>query len=669
MTHRLGFDIGGTFTDIFVYDTDSKAITQTKVLTTPEEFSRGAIEGISKTLGEDIRPEEIGHVVHGSTVATNALLEQNGAETGLLTTAGFRDVLAFGRQQRGELYDISASRNPVLVDRRNRLGVDERVDSDGEVVTPLDEESVVAAVETLAEHGVESVAVSLLHSYRNDDHERRIADLVERHLEVPVSVSSAVMPEIQEYERTLSTVIDAYVGPEVNDYIESLRTGLTGLDIDVPLYIMLASGGVVTPENLQGRYLKMINSGPAAGVIGAKRMAEVSGEEHLITLDMGGTSTDVSLVRDGRPETTTQGEIDDVPLLFEQVDVRSVGTGGGSIASTEQGAIIKVGPESAGSDPGPACYGGGGKRPTVTDAACVLNYLPDTLGGELELDEAAARAALARLGSAVGRDVTSLAEGIVDITITDMVQAIETVTVEKGYDPREFVLVCYGGAGPLFGSRIARELGIERAIVPVTPGVLSAVGLVTSNRRFDFTKSAPLLLDDSSVDEIRRVYKELEAKARSVGGISLSFKRNVDLSYHGQSFDINVELPAGDVTAETVTALEEDFHRRFDDIYGFSDESKPIQATTWRLTAIDPVEDPVFEPPTPGTDLADAVTGTKEAYVDGQFREHRVYDRSRLPVDVPFEGPAIVEEAESTTVVGPKSTVRRDDNGNLVITV
>ena len=670
MVYKLGFDIGGTFTDVFVVEEGTGDIAQEKVPTTPDDFARGVIDGIERVRSEhDVDPGDVGRLSHGTTVATNALIERQGVETGLITTEGFRDVLAIGREKRSDVYNYSPSKPPTFVDRGHRVGVGGRLSADGEELEPLEEADVLAALRTFDDSDVESVAVSLLHAYRNDEHERRVREIVERESDYPVSISSEVMPEIKEYERSLMTVIDAYVGPLVEAYLRELRTGLADLGIDEELHVMQANGGVLTPDDIGGRNLQLVNSGPAAGVLGARRYAEATGIEDLITLDMGGTSADTCVVRDGEIETTTEGEIDDVPLLFPQVDVRTVGAGGGSIAWLDRADVLKVGPRSSGAQPGPACYGRGGTEPTVTDAALYLGYLnPDYfLGGEMELDVGAAEAALETLSEALGRDATAIADGILDIVVTNMTRAMRLVTVEKGYDPREFTLACYGGAGPLFATRLAESLDIGATLVPAAPGVLSASGLLNADERFDFSTSAPMELDGTDAGTVAEIYTDLEARAAEVAGEGFTARRSVDMRYRGQTFQLNVPVPDGPVDGAALGTIRERFFDRYESIYGQADRDTPTEAVTWRLQADDETEGISTRPLSRDSTVGDAVKTTREAYVDGEYLEHTVYDRYELPPGATFEGPAVVEETESTTVVGAGSTVEVDDVGNLLV--
>lgn len=670
MPYELGFDIGGTFTDIFVRDKQTGRILQEKVPTTPNNLSAGVVNGIEKVCSENNVPsEEIERLSHGTTVATNALLERDGATTGLITTEGFRDIVAIAREKRSDIYNYSPSKLDPFTDRKHRIGVPERLSADGEERTPVDENAVHAAIDELKDSDVESVAVCFLHSYRDDKHEQQVHDMIEAKSALPVSLSSEVMPEIKEYERSLMTTLNAYVAPLVDSYIEDLSGKLADLGLTEQLRIMQANGGVVTPQNLDSRSIQLVNSGPAAGVLGAAGYAAQAGIDNIITMDMGGTSADASVVRDGEPETTTEGEIDEVPLLFPQIDVRTVGAGGGSIAYLDDADVLKVGPRSAGAQPGPACYGRGGTEPTVTDAALALGYLnPDYfLGGEMALDVASAEAALTSIADNIGRDLTAVADGILDIVTTDMMQAIRLVTVEKGYDPRSFALTCYGGAGPLFATRLARSLNIDTTLIPAAPGVLSASGLLSADERFDFSMSRPLAVGDATPATVASIFNELEEDAHDIVGSDAQFARSVDMRYEGQTFQLNVEFPDGDVTAETIDAMVERFYQEYEAIYGTTDRETPTEVMTWRLRATTDTASVDTQAARERASVDDAVKTTRDVYVDGEFVEHTVYDRYVLPPKSSFEGPAIIEETESTTIAGPDSSVETDQAGNLLL--
>ncbi|MFC3959143.1 hydantoinase/oxoprolinase family protein [Halovivax cerinus] len=668
MTHRIGFDIGGTFTDLVLIDAETGAVTSDKVRTVPSNLAGGVVDGIRDLAdAEGVSPEEISHVSHGTTVATNALLEQEGVSTGLITTEGFRDIVAIGRERRSELYNYSAEKTPTFVERRHRNGITERISATGDVETPLDEASVEAAVDDLVSEGVESVAVCLLNAYRNPVHERRIEEIVASRSDLSVTVSSDVMPEIKEYERTLSTIINAYVEPLITDYVRDLTEQLRAFGIDEPLHVMQANGGVIRSETLDERSLQLINSGPAAGVIGAKRSAAAFGIDDIITLDIGGTSADASIVRDGEIETTTEGEIDDLPLLFPQIDVRAVGAGGGSIAWLNQVDVLKVGPKSAGADPGPACYGYGGTEPTVTDAAAVLGYFDPGyfLGGKMDLDVGAAEAAIERVQRHLEADPLDVAAGIVDIATTNMAQAIRLTTIEKGYDPRGFTLTTYGGAGPMFATQIAEKLEIDGVFVPPNPGVLSAFGLLSADERFDFSVSRPMSLDPANADEIDELYETLNERAAETAGTDYSQERSVDVRYEGQRYEQNVPVPDGRIDEDAVTSIRSAFVDSYESIYGYTNVDDALEGVTWRLAAVTPTPDLGSRPETGAASVEDAHKGTRTVYTGEEHREYDVYDRFSLPTDATVDGPAVVEEAESTTIVTANYSFTVGEYGGL----
>jgi len=673
MTYQLGIDIGGTFTDIFVLNEEAGEINQEKVSTTPKNFAQGVLNGIETVFEKHgITADEVSYLSHGTTVATNALLEREGVKTGMITTDGFRDVTAIGREKRSQVYNHSPPKTPTFTERRNRLGVEERVTHRGEVATPLDQRAVEEAVTELEERGVESIAVALINAYQNDVHERQIEEIIADRMDASVSISSEVMPEIREYERFFSTVINAYISPIVTEYVDRLRGRIDDLGIDAPLHVMQANGGLLPPESVADRSLRLINSGPAAGITGARQFGRASGIHNVITLDMGGTSADAGLIRDGEIETTTESEINEIPLMFPQIDVRTVGAGGGSIAWLDRADVLKVGPKSAGAQPGPACYDRGGTEPTVTDAALLLGYLnPDYfLGGDMPLNPDRAEAALDPLAETLDQDTVHLADGILDIVTTNMAGTIRTVSVEKGYDPRGFALACYGGAGPLFVTRLAREFGIERAFIPPAPGVLSASGLLSADLRFDFASSRPLVLGDASPDKVAETYNELENRAQStVDFDEFTVRRSADIRYAGQTSEINIPVPAGEITIEVLGEIADTFHNEYEAIYDHFHENEAVEVVTWRLHLIKETADVTGQISQTADNEGDAIKDSRGVFVDGEFRELTVYDRYMLPPGSEFEAPAIIEEREATTVVSTESHVRVDENWNLVVDI
>ncbi|WP_202614540.1 hydantoinase/oxoprolinase family protein [Halostella litorea] len=662
---RVGVDVGGTFTDVVLVTGESDLVTA-KVPTTDDQ-SVGVVEGIRKacrTAG--IEPGEIEEFVHGTTVSVNALLERAGATTALVTTEGFRDVLEIGRQARPALYDLDAEKPAPLVPRRRRYEVTERTTPDG-VETPVDGGELRGVAAELRSAGVESVAVAFLHAYAHPENERRAAAVLREELDVPVSASHEVLAEFREFERTATTAVDAYVAPTVDAYLGRLveRTGEAGVPSP---RVMQSNGGVATADAVRSRPVGTVLSGPAAGVVGASRAGEAVRDERdlagLVTFDMGGTSSDVSLVRDGRAERTADADVDGIPVRTRMVDVHTVGSGGGSVAWVDSGEALRVGPESAGADPGPACYGRGGERATVTDAAVALGYVDESaaLGGELELDAAAAHDALADLADDTGLDgALAAARGVYRVANATMTRAIREVTVERGVDPREFGLVAFGGAGPMHAAALAAELGLDPVVVPLPSGVLSAYGLLDADEEHDAVRTRLVRLDDADPAAVDEVFAELadEALADVTEPDAAAVERTADCRYAGQSFELPVRVD-GDFDA---AAVRERFRAAHERAYGYSVD-EPVEAVTLRATARVErgVADTVHDPED------DARRGTREAWFDGEAREAAVYDRRSLSPGSRVDGPAVLDGRESTTVVPPAwaGTVRRD--GAVVLT-
>ena len=600
---------------------------------------------------------EIAAFAHGMTVATNALLERRGARTALVTTEGFRDVLEIGRQARPHLYDLARRRPPALVPRDLRFCVRERMGPDGEL-EPLDEDSLAEVVAALREAEVEAVAVCLLFAFLHPEHEQRVGEAVREALpDVHVSLSSAVLPEVREYERMSTTVADAYLAPRLASYLRALaeRTGDAGLPAP---RVMQSSGGVVDLEDAAERAASCVLSGPAGGVVGAAYAGAASGYEDLLTFDMGGTSTDVAPIVGGEVQTTTGSVVAGVPIRHPTVDVHTVSAGGGSIASADSGGALRVGPRSAGADPGPAAYGKGGEEPTVTDANLLLGYLRDGAelgGGEVVLDRGRAEAALGALGSELGLDAMGAALGVVEVANAEMVRALRVISVERGLDPREFALVAFGGAGPLHACALAEELAIETVLVPRASGVLSALGLAISDIRRDLVAPHPAALDGIDRDAVE---EDVPRHSRSRRWRTRRARARADVRYRRQSFELTV--PAGEWDD-----LAERFHADHERRHGYAMPDEPVDVVSLRVTATVEVETPdLEEEPGSGAEPGDE----REARFGDETATVPVYDRGALGAGDELEGPAIVELAEATCVVRPGWRGRVDDTGTLVLT-
>jgi len=653
---RVGVDVGGTFTDLVALV--GGHLVTAKVPSTPRNQAEGVLRALEAA---GIEASQAAAFAHGSTVATNALLERNGARTALVSTAGFRDVIEIGRQQRPSLYDLSRDRPPPLVPRELRFVVRERMGPRGEVL-PLDQESLEAVVAAVAAAGVEAVAVCLLFSFLHPEHERRVAEALEEALDgVAVSRSSEVLPEVREYERFSTTVADAFLTPRLAAYLERLAAEVQRRGFPAPL-VMQSSGGVIEIERAAGHAASCVLSGPAGGVVGAAWVASLGGHRNLLTFDMGGTSTDVAAVLDGAVQTTTESVIGGVPIKLPMVDVHSVSAGGGSIAWVDEGGALRVGPRSAGADPGPAAYGLGGADPTVTDANLLLGYLPDgaRLGGAegVVLRRDLAEQALARLGEQLGRvDPLWAALGVVRVANAEMVRALRVMSVERGIDPRDLTLLAFGGAGGMHACALAEELGMARVLVPRAGGVLSALGLAISDLRRDYVH--PLLgrLDEVDQAELAAAYAGLEERARrDLDGPVL--ERRADLRYRGQSFELTVTITDPD----GLGSLGARFHVEHERRYGYRMQDEPVELVSLRLVATVPVPKPELRADAAAPPLSG---GRRAANLDGGWLQVAIVAGAGLAPGTELRGPAVVEHPESTVVIRPGWRGRVDGAGSL----
>jgi len=649
---RVGVDVGGTFTDLVALVDGELRVA--KVPSTTADQSEGVMAAIGST---GVDPARVGAVAHGTTVATNALLERRGARTALVTTEGFRDVIEIARQTRPSLYDLTRRPPDPLVPRDLRFTIRERVDPAGEAA-PLDEAGVRAAVEELRRADVESVAVCFLFSFLDPAHERRAGELLRSALPgVRISLSSDVLPELREYERFSTTTADAYLAPRLDGYLERLAERLRAAGLPAPL-VMQSSGGVLDLEQSEARASACVLSGPAAGVVGAAYAAAASGFHNLLTFDMGGTSTDVALVVDGEAQTTTASIVAGVPIRHAMVDVHTVSAGGGSIAWADGGGALRVGPHSAGARPGPASYGLGGTDATVTDADLYLGYLADgaRLGGAIVLQQTLAGDALAAVGEPLGLTPLEAALGVTTIAEAEMVRALRVISIERGFDPRDFTLVAFGGAGGMHACRLAEELEISTVLVPRAGGVLSALGLAISDLRRDYVAALVGDLDALAEADIDAAFDALEQRARADQPGS-TLRRFADLRYLGQSFELTV--PADDF--DDLASRFADAHRRR---YGFEMHDAGVQIVGVRVTATVPVARPALAPP----QHPESRTGsTRSAHFDGTWHDAQVLTSDNLGPGLLIEGPAIVEFPEATCVVRPGWSARVDEVGALVL--
>jgi N-methylhydantoinase A len=664
---RIGIDVGGTFTDAVLLDGASGRLHSAKAFTTPADRSRGVIDAIRAVLAEaGTDADQVAEVVHGSTTGTNALIERTGARTGLLVTAGFRDILEIGRVMRPAegLYDMSVDRPPPLVPRRLCLEAGERIGSRGEVLTPLDEDSVREAGVAFARMGVEAVAICFLFSFLNPAHERRAAEILATLLpDAPISASHAISPEYREYERASTTVMNGYLTPVMNSYLDRLKPRIEDALGGARLFIIQANGGATTVENARQRPVATVNSGPAGGVVAAAWYGRAHGRDRIVSVDMGGTSFDIGLVEQGASQVTTEGNFQGLPVKLPIIDLHIIGAGGGSIAWVDAGGALNVGPRSAGAEPGPACYGRGGTEPTVTDANLVLGRLDPKLfhGGRTVLDAAAAHAAVKRIADVLKLSVEEAALGIVKVVNANMVKGIATVTVQRGIDVREFALLSFGGAGGVHAIDIADALDMAEVIVPPHPGVFSAIGLLAADMRHDYVVALGGVTSTAADPmQIEMLFQGMENEARRAlategfSGDAVRLVRSADLKVVGQTYELTVPLPqSGPVTREGIAALIASFGALYRERYAFFFEGEAIELVNLRLAASglnEPVRLTTFE--TGGSDSSSARIGRRPVYFEKRgFVESDVYQRDRLRPGMKLNGPVIVEEPTSVTLI------------------
>jgi N-methylhydantoinase A len=679
---RIGVDSGGTFTDICIFDESTGRIFVWKVSSTPGDPSQGIADGIAQALkalspGEDAAGSVI-YFGHGTTVATNALITGRGAKTGVLTTAGFRDVLEIGRQKRPALYDLQTEKPPILASRDHRFEIRERVRADGSVETPLDEDTLRIAVRRLRESGITAVAVCFLFSFLAPEHEMRARAVLEEEMpDAFISISHEVAPEFREYERLSTTVVNAYLGPIMRDYLQRLQPRLAAFGMQATPNLTQSNGGVISCDTAQSQPVRTVLSGPAAGVMGALTVGRLAGIGGLITFDMGGTSTDVSLIDDFRPQMANDVEVHGYPLKVPMLDIHTVGAGGGSIAALDHG-LLKVGPRSAGAAPGPVCYGLGNLEPTVTDANVVLGVLHQQhlLGGRMPIDADASRAAIGRLAENLGLGLHDTAQGIVRVVVANMARAIRVISVERGYDPRDYAMMAFGGAGPIHATRLAQELDITRILVPKNPGLLCALGLLLTDLRTNMSLTRLGTLHDGAGPDLAAGFEQLSRRAEAwftQEGIAPALRllsRGIDMRYGGQGYELTVPCPPGEIGPDAIAALRAGFERLHLQVYGYIAAEEPIQVTTLRLEATGAVPKAELQayPAATGT-AAGAITGQRQVYLPeaGGLCPCPVYDRERLGPGHSIIGPAIVEQMDSTTLLLPGQTATVDAFLNLHI--
>jgi N-methylhydantoinase A len=689
---RIGVDIGGTFTDLLLFDSTTGEFFLGKILTTPDDPSRAVQDGVRQLLDSAGRaPGDVGQIVHGTTLVTNALIERKGARTALLTTKGFRDAVEIGREHRYDLYDLFLELPKPLVPRSLRFEIDERVLADGTVLTDLEPAETARAVDFLRGEGIEAAAVCLLHSYQNPAHERRMVEEIEERLpNLVVSASSDVVPEIREFERASTTIANVYVRPLVSRYLDRLVRGLHSLGLDCPLFVMLSSGGIGTVETAARYPIRLVESGPAAGALAAAHYGRLTGRPSLFSFDMGGTTAKCCLIDRGKPSISAEFEVSRVyrfkkgsglPIKVPVIEMIEIGAGGGSIARVDALGLLKVGPDSAGAAPGPACYGLGGTEPTVTDADLLLGYLDPEffLGGQMRLDRGAAERAVAALGERIGLGTVETAWGIHEVVNEQMAGAARIHAIEQGKDPRAYPVFAFGGAGPVHAYRVAEILRVPEMVVPLGAGVTSTIGFLVAPLAFDFVRSYVGRLDTLDWTQVTARFAEMEREGldilRSAGArdADIVMTRTAELRYVGQGHQVTVSVPGGRLDASTSALLEARFEEVYRSLYGRVATGNAVEAINWRLVVS--AATPEFSLGHVGRNSAAtakaAQKGTRPIYLPEtrSFAPVPVYDRYALGSGAAFDGPAIVEERESTVVIGPSARVEVDELLNLVVTL
>ncbi|TCR68621.1 hydantoinase/oxoprolinase family protein [Bosea sp. BK604] len=673
----IAVDTGGTFTDVTLVDRRTGALHKAKTPSTPEDPSIGFVNGVRQILTEaGVAPSDVSHVFHGTTVATNTILEMNGAECALLTTTGFRHVLEIGRHdipRADNVYSWVKPKRPVAPQRIYEI--DGRMNFEGEELEPLAEDAVRRAAAEIRSRGIKAIAICYIHSYANPAHEQRTREIIaEEFPDALISLSSDVLPTFREFERSMVTLLNSYVMPKVSRYVANLEQRIASDEISGRLLLMKSSGGVTGVETIRRQPVHTALSGPAAGVVGASLVGRLTGEDKLISFDVGGTSADIALINGHDPDITMEGNIGDWPLSLPMIDIHTIGAGGGSIARVSNGSLV-VGPMSAGAMPGPVCYGRGGTEPTVTDAHVVLGHLPPhLLKGSMALDlDAAAKAIERQVARPLGLSIQDAASGIIEIANNNMVGAIRVVSVERGHDPADFALVPFGGAGPLHSGFLTRLLGMKGSIVAPEAGVLSSLGLLWSDLKNDFSMTSILRPPSYDLEKLTAVFAQLNADAiawldaENVPAAGRKIEWSVGMRYIHQGFELSVPWPAQAVNEGALRAAIEGFHAAHHQLYTFSQPEMPVEIVLIRVNATGQLAKPRTQTVAAGTAIEEARSGAQKVYAGGQWLNCPIYDRTRLGAGATIDGPAIVEQLDATTYLLPGQRAVVDVHGNLFI--
>jgi N-methylhydantoinase A len=667
----LGIDVGGTFTDLVVFDSETSEVRIHKVASTPPNF----IQGIRNCLKEakiDLR--QAGRFIHGTTIATNTIVERKGAKTALVTTKGFRDVIEIDDCRRyGNQWDLKWSRIPPVVPRSLRFEIPERILHNGKIELEMKDEDILALVPKFREERVRAIAVCFLNSYINGIHEERCGKILKKNLpSVSISLSSEI-PEMREFDRFSTIILNAYITPSLQEYINELISELREKGYKKEMFFMISSGGCVTEKSAAEYPVRFVLSGPAGAVSAGSFLAKLCAEENIITYDMGGTSSDICLIKNLNPTLVKEKLISHSPLRVLQLDINTIGAGGGSIAWVDLDGILRVGPQSAGASPGPACYSSGGNQFTVTDANLLLGRLGPTtlLGGAMRLNKALAQNAIQSLTEKTKvSDTYQLAEGVIKVTVTNMVSAIREVSIEQGHDPRDFTLFAGGGAGPMHAILMARDLGIKKVIVPNSPGNLSAFGLIVSDIKHDYVRTCLMNLNSVDISLLRGFWKEMVDEgmraliAEGIPAERIDVLYYADMRYLGQSWALSIAVDSN----FEIPNIERAFKEEYKKIYGYSREGMVIELVALRVVALGIMDKPILHKKAPKTSLSRAIKEERRFYFDGEFHDCVVYNRDDIPLGTSFKGPAIIEEFGSTTIVYPEWKITVDNLGQLILT-
>ena len=682
MRYMIGVDVGGTFTDLTLVDVAAQRAAIHKVLSTPTDPSRAIMTGVTELLArEQVAFDLVDYFGHGTTVATNALIEKKGSKTGLLVTAGFKDLLEIGRQTRPALYDLQKEKPTPLVPGHLRKEIPERVYHNGNVRAPIDVDALKQAATELRAAGVESIAICFLFSFINPDHEKTALAVV-RDLfpNAYVTASHQVVPEFREFARLSTTVLNAYLGPVMHRYLSNLQTSVRQAGIRQDPYITQSNGGILSLQESIANPIRTAVSGPSAGVMAAMHLGRLVGLDNLITLDIGGTSADISLIHRGQPLLSMERTVEGWPVRIPMLDIVTIGAGGGSIAWLDAGGALKVGPQSAGANPGPACYGFGGELPTVTDANVVLGRMNPQriLGGRMTLKTELAECAIqSRIAQPTKLSLLDAANGMIDVINANMVRAMRLVSVERGYDPREFTMVAFGGAGPVHAVALAQELGIPRVLVPPAPGTLCSLGLLVTDIRVDFVRSLPLKPTRESLPRIVQLFDELVADGRraldkeNVPDAQRRLMRWIEARYQRQNFELPIPVDDVDLTEAGIAGLAEKFHAEHKRLYGYARPNAPVEFVNFRLTAVGELPKAPIPPCAPRDGNQPKPFGQREVYFEeaGGYVTAALYQRDELRANDCIVGPAIIEQMDATTVLPPQMHLNVDTFGNMMIDV